>query len=222
VTVVDLVGRRILSEVEIPGCSMTYPLAQRSFATLCGDGTMLSITLDTDGKLARTQSSQAFNNIDDDPMFMRAATTGTTAWFATFKGNLRSIDLSGSEARIGPVFALPAQTGGAPEWRPGGVGVIAADAAGRLYALMNPNGREGSHKDGGTEVWMVDPQTRTLIRRIPLPVRAVSIAATREAQSKLAVLGIDRTLYVFDPETGAQLRTVPSVGNSPLSLAVVP
>lgn len=222
VTIVDLVGRKVLSEVEVPGCSLIYPLGGRAFATLCGDGTMLNIALDEQGKLVSSVATPAFNDIDRDPMFMRPAMAGRTAWFATFSGRLQPVDMSGPVARPGSAFALPPQPGGTPEWRPGGMQIVAADGAGRLYVLMNPGGGEGSHKDGGTEVWLVDPGTRALVRRIPLATRSLSIAATQEAQPKLAVLGLDRTLRVYDPETGTLLRTLPAVGLAPLSLAVVP
>lgn len=220
VTVVDLVNRKVLSEVEVPGCSMIYPLADRNFATLCGDGTMLSIALDEQGQLVSTQSTAFFNDIDNDAMYLRPAKAGAIAWFATFTGRLQPVDVSGSAAVPGTAFAIPAQPGGTPQWRPGGVQVLAADAAGRLYVLMNPNGGEGTHKDGGTEVWLIDPRDQRLIRRIPLAVRSLSIVATQEARPKLAVLGIDRTLRVYDPETGVLLRSVSAVGLSPLSLSV--
>lgn len=222
VTVVDLVDRRVLSEVDIPGCSMIYPLAGRNFGTLCGDGTMLSIALDVRGQLVSTTSTAPFNDIDHDAMFMRPALAGRTAWFATFRGKLQPVDMSGAVARPGAALRIAAQPGGAPEWRPGGMQIITADASGRLYVLMNPNGAEGSHKDGGTEVWLIDPASQAVIRRIPLAVRSLSIAATHEPQPKLAALGIDRALRVYDPETGALARSVPAVGLSPLSLAVVP
>lgn len=222
VSVVDLVGRKVLSEIEIPGCSLIYPLGGRNFGTLCGDGTLLSISLDEQGKLASSQSSAAFNNIDDDPMFMRPAMAGRTAWFATFRGKLQPIDLSGPVARAGAAFAIPMQPGGAPEWRPGGVQIVAADAAGRLYVLMNPNGDEGTHKDGGTEVWLIDPQTQALIRRIPLAIRALSIAVTQEAQPSLTVIGIDRALRVYNPETGTLTATLPVAGLTPFTLETLP
>src|SRR5580658_2028533 len=49
VTVVDLVNRKVLGEVEIPGCSLVYPSGKRGFSTLCASGTLLSIRLDAAG-----------------------------------------------------------------------------------------------------------------------------------------------------------------------------
>lgn len=222
VSVVDLVGERILSEVEIPGCSMVYPLAGRNFATLCGDGTLLNVHLDESGQVVSTKASVAFNDIDNDAMFLRPAVAGKTAWFATFRGHVRGIDLSGEEARILDPFTIAEQPGGTPEWRPGGVQVIAADAQNRLYLLMNPKGGEGTHKDGGTEVWVIDSRSGGLVRRVTLTTPALSIAATREATPKLAAIGFDRGLHLYDPETGEPIRSIPAVGYSPLALAAIP
>lgn len=222
VSVVDLVGERVLSEVEIPGCSMIYPLAGRNFATLCGDGTLLNVHLDEKGQVASTKVSAVFNDIDKDAMFMRPATVGKMAWFATFRGHVRGIDLSGEEARILDPLAIAAQPGGTPEWRPGGVQVIAADARGRLYLLMNPKGGEGTHKDGGTEVWVIDSRTGAVVRRVTLTIPALSIAVTHEATPKLAAIGFDKALHLYDPETGQAIRVVREIGYSPLAMVALP
>src|SRR5450755_1916873 len=39
VTIVDLVKRQPLGEIEIPGCMLVYPSGQRGFSTLCSSGT---------------------------------------------------------------------------------------------------------------------------------------------------------------------------------------
>jgi methylamine dehydrogenase heavy chain len=49
VTIVDLVKRQVLGEVEIPGCSLVYPSGTRGFSTLCSSGTLLSVRLDANG-----------------------------------------------------------------------------------------------------------------------------------------------------------------------------
>jgi len=46
VSVVDLVNREFLTEIPIPGCSLVYPMGGRAFASLCADGSILSVTLD--------------------------------------------------------------------------------------------------------------------------------------------------------------------------------
>ena len=54
VSVVDIVNREFLGEIPIPGCSLVYPMAGRAFASLCTDGTMMSVQIDEDGNQAST------------------------------------------------------------------------------------------------------------------------------------------------------------------------
>jgi len=221
VTVVDLDGRKIVSDIDLPGCSLVYPTGPRGFTSLCADGTMTSIALDAAGKAGPAVTSAAFNTIDDDPLFMTPAMVGRTGWFVSFKGNLRAIDFAGAAAKDLGSFALPAQTGGAPEWRPGGWQVISADRAGLLYVLMNPKGAEGSHKDGGTEAWVIDPKAKTLVRRIALKNHSVSIEATQQAKPLLVASRPDGSLDVYDAASGSFVRTIASVAHDPMTMTAV-
>lgn len=218
VTVVDLDARKILSDIDLPGCSLVYPTGPRGFTSLCADGTMTSIALDAAGKAGPTVTSAAFNSIDDDPLFMTPAMVGRTGWFVSFKGNLRAIDFSAAAAKDLGGFALPKQTGGEPEWRPGGWQVISADKAGLLYVLMNPKSGEGSHKDGGTEAWVIDPRTKTLVRRIALRNHSLSVEATQQDKPLLVASRPDGSLDVYDAATGAFVRTIVSVVHDPMTM----
>lgn len=204
VTVVDLEHRKVLGEIELPGCSLIYPTGERGFTTFCADGTMTSLVLDASGAVAKTSTSKPLHDIDNQPMFGMPAMIGRTAWFVTYRGQLRAIDLSGPAAReVGQAFAIGTAERAEPEWRPGGWQVIASGAGGHLYVLMNPAGREGSHKDGGTEVWVVDPAKKARIARIPLQGVGMSIELTREAQPKLVVARGDGVIDVYDAVSGA-------------------
>jgi methylamine dehydrogenase heavy chain len=218
VTVVDLAGRKILSDIDLPGCSLVYPTGPRGFTSLCADGTMTSMTLDAAGKAGPTVTSPVFNDIDDDPLFMTPAMVGRTGWFVSFKGNLRAIDFSGAAAKDLGSFALPKQDGGAPEWRPGGWQVVSSDRAGLLYVLMNPKGAEGSHKDGGTEAWVIDPKAKSVVRRIALKNHSVSIEATQQDKPLLVASRPDGSLDVYDAASGAFVRTIASVAHDPMTM----
>ncbi len=221
VTVVDLDSRAVVSDVDLPGCSLIYPTGARGFASLCADGTMTSIALDPQGKPGATVTSEAFNDIDSDPLFMTPAMVGRTGWFVSFKGNLRAIDFTGEAAKVLGSFPIPAQAGGTPEWRPGGWQVITADRAGLLYVLMNPKGGEGSHKDGGTEAWVIDPVAKTLVRRIALKNHSISIEATQQAKPLLVASRPDGSLDVYEAATGAFVRTIASVAHTPMTMTAV-
>jgi methylamine dehydrogenase heavy chain len=218
VTVVDLDARKILSDIDLPGCSLIYPTGERGFASLCADGTMTSIALGPNGAMRKTVTSAKFNDIDHDAMFMTPAIIGRTAWFATFRGSVRGIDLSGDAARDLGAFALPHEPSAKGEWRPGGWQVITADGGGRLYILMNPAGREGSHKDGGTEVWVIDPAKKARVARIVLKSPAVSVEATAQERPLLVASRADGALDVYDARTGRFERSIAGVVHDPLTM----
>lgn len=204
VTVVDLDGRKVLGEIDLPGCAHIYPTGDRGFSTLCTDGSVTSIALDENGVVASSKTIAGFQDIDRHPLFGMPAMIGRTAWFVSYMGELRGIDLSGPVAvPLKRTASVGKADGGTPEWRPGGWQVIASDAKGLLYVLMSPAGREGSHKDGGTEVWVIDPVANTRVSRIDLGGVAVSITVTHEAAPHLIVARPDGQIDTFDVATGA-------------------
>ncbi|RMF08427.1 MAG: amine dehydrogenase, partial [Alphaproteobacteria bacterium] len=100
VTIVDLPARAVLNEIQIPGCSLIYPTGQRGFSTLCGNGKMVSFVLDEAGREAGRYETEAFNDIDGDPLFMKAARIGGVSYFVSFKGRVQPVDLSGARAKV--------------------------------------------------------------------------------------------------------------------------
>jgi methylamine dehydrogenase heavy chain len=222
VTIVDLDRKSVLADVDVPGCSVIYPTGQRGFSSLCADGTIASIVLDEKGRAVKTVSSKPFNDIDNDPMFMMPAMVGKTAWFVTFMGNFKAIDLSGDVARVVGGFSIKKPVeGGMPEWRPGGYQLIASDPTGLLYVLANPWGRNGSHKDGGNTVWVVDPVKKALIRTIPLSNHSISLEVTREAKPSLVTARADGNLDIYDAATGKLKRSIFGVGLAPTTITAV-
>ncbi|MBS0285589.1 MAG: amine dehydrogenase [Proteobacteria bacterium] len=209
VTVVDLDGRKVLNEIDLPGCAQIYPTGQRGFSSLCADGSIFSATLDDQGKVATSRTIKAVQDIDRQPLFSAPAMVGRTAWFVSQHGMLQGFDLSGDVARPIPgAFSVGTAEGGAPEWRPSGWQVINADAAGRLYVLMNPAGKEGSHKDGGTEVWVIDPAKKARVARYPLKAQSVAVAVTREDRPHMVLARADGVIDVYDAASGAFVRTL--------------
>lgn len=208
VMVVDLAGRKILSEIDTPGCTSIYPMSGRRFATLCSDGSIETLSLDEVGKLASSSSSEPFNNIDDDPMFMMPAMIGKTAWFVTFLGNVKAIDLSGDEARLASSYSLVDGGNEKHGWRPTGWQIVASDHNGLLYVLMNPDGEEGAHKSPSSEVWVFDTKTGMKVSSFKLAAPSISVAATGQADPRLIVARADGQIDVYDPKTGQVLRTL--------------
>ena len=224
VTVVDLDGRKVLGEVDLPGCSQIYPTGKRGFSSFCADGSLYSVVLDDAGKTVTTATIKNVQDIDTQALFSTPAWVGQTAWFVGQRGLIQGFDFSGTVAKVIPgAFSVGTADGAAPEWRPSGWQVINADLAGHLYVLMNPAGREGSHKDGGTEVWVFDPVKHTRLSRIVLRAQSTALAVTHEYVPHLVLTRADGVVDIYDAGTGVFVRTLgATVAYNPIVITPVP
>jgi methylamine dehydrogenase heavy chain len=219
VTVVDLDGLKVLGEVGIPGCALVYPTGPRGFSTLCGDGAWTTVELNADGSLASSKSTKPLMDIDKDPWFMIPARAGRTDWFVSYLGEVRGFDLSGTMPKPVGNFSLVAKHSASPGPRPGGWQVATTDPAGHIYVLMNPNGREGTHKDGGSEVWVADPVVRKVTRRITLRESALSIEVTLGANPLLVAAQASGHLDIYDAKSGSYMHTIYQAVHDPFVMS---
>lgn len=207
VTVVDLEKRKVLGEVPIPGCSLAFSTGPRGFSSFCSGGTLLSVQLDEQGRVQHRYETAAFNNLDSDPLFTASALFGGVRYFPSFHGRLQPLDLSAAEPKVLPSWSLVTSGEERDNWRPSGLQLIAAGDEGRLYVLMQPDGREGSHKEPGTEVWVFDPKLRTRVSRIRLVRPGTSIEVTHDAAPLLLVATNDQ-LDVYGLPYGNLVRSL--------------
>ena len=210
VTVVDLLKRQVLGEIEIPGCSLVYPVGARGFSTLCSSGTLLSVRLDANGAVAGRSESKAFNPLDTDPLFTASTLVGGVRYFPSLHGRVQPIDMRGDEVKVLPDWPLVAAADQAGGWRPSGWQIVAGDEQKLLYVLMQPKAHEGTHKDPATEVWVFNTATKSRVKRLPLAQPGSSISLTHGAEPLLLVQAGER-LDVYQPN-GALIRsqTLPS------------
>ncbi len=207
-TVVDLNKREFVAEHGIAGCSLAIPTGGSAVTSLCSDGAFLTTTLSDGGASAASVRSAPVFAEQSDPMFEKAGITGGVAYFPTFKGDVLPVDLSGDVAVPGERWALASAEEKAAGWRPGGWQLVAADHLGRLYVLMNPNGSDGSHKDGGGEVWVFDAAAKQRIMRIPLPNWGISIGVSNAEQPLLVVTNGELELETYNTATGEMVKTL--------------
>jgi methylamine dehydrogenase heavy chain len=214
VVVVDVVSRKIVGNVEIPGCGLIFPWGTRGFASLCADGTIAVVNADAKGKykVARTEK---FFDVDEDPIFDESLVDRVTgeAIFISYTGLVYSVGLSDSP-RIDRPWSMQEKAGlsratskvGHLTWRPCGSRLAAYHrASGRLFVLMH----ESTHWDyaqQGTEVWVFDLKSRSLLNRLTLPQSAGTLAVSQDENAVLFAISEDR-LWVLDPASGDVLRT---------------
>ncbi|MFK7954918.1 MAG: amine dehydrogenase large subunit [Lysobacterales bacterium] len=208
-SVVDLENRQYIGEIPIPGCSLAFPTGKRGFTSICAGGDLYSVQLNADGTIASSGRTQAFNDIDNNPLFEKPAMVGSMAYFPTFLGDMVEVNLGGPEAKVGERWSL--LQGDDKGWRPGGMTYGVSDADGQLYVLMHPEGYDGSHKDPGVELWLYNDRKR--VARHPLKTPALSIAITRDKEAPLIVAtNVEMALDVYDAKSGEYLRTLTGFG----------
>lgn len=222
VTVIDVGQRKVINEVPLPGCAMVYPAGKNGFSSLCGNGSLISFRIDERGQVTGRHVIEPFFDIDADALFEKPALIGGIAYFPTFAGNVQEINLGTEQARLGKKWSLIAGSDPAEHWRPGGIHLTGADAAGRLYVLMHPEGKEGSHKEPGREIWVFDAKARSLLRRVTLREPGLSIELTRDPDPLLLVVNVSMNVDVYRARDGGFLRTLSDFGqDEPLLLHAV-
>jgi methylamine dehydrogenase heavy chain len=230
---VDLKKQAVGGTVEIPGCALIFPWGDSGFGSLCGDGSLAMVNLSSDKPAV--SHSKPFFDPNNDPIFDNSFIDPSTgkALFLSYTGLVYPAKL-GPDAAVDKPWSINQAAGfaaagtGTQElaWRPGG-GQPAAfhRASGRLYVLMHM-GAYWSHKQGGTEVWVLDTNTKKLVKRIPLaPIPTSGLGNDRPPY--YGTIGVsqdtDKTLIylvadegggdvVMDAASGQILRKVESAG----------
>ena len=207
VTVVDLVKRKVLGDIETPGCSLVYPSGNRGFSTLCSSGTLLTVRLDANGAAAGRSESKAFNPLDTDPLFTASAMLSGVRYFPSLHGRIQPIDMKTDDVKVLPDWPLVTAAERAADWRPSGWQLIAGDEQKLLYVVMQPGAHEGTHKDPGAEVWVYNAASKARVKRLRLVRPGSSISLTHGAEPLLLVQAGER-LDVYDPQTGSLMRSL--------------
>jgi len=198
VSIIDVENREFLNEIPIPGCAMIYPSGSRGFGSLCGDGSMLSIDFDKKGQETHRTRSEAFFDIDADPLFDKPSYIGQVAYFPSYHSQLQALDMSESSPKVLPLWSLVTEDEATDNWRPGGWEIISSDEQGRLYVLMQKGRYNGSHKDGGSEVWVYDVALQKKINTIKLATNGFSITVTPGKEPLLVVTNIEMKVDVYN------------------------
>ena len=207
VTVVDIPARTVLGEIPLPGCNFVFPTGERGFSTICADGTMVTHVLNGDGSVQSSVRSEPFIDIDADPIFIKNAELNDVTYFPSYQGRIQPVDFSGEMPIVLDDWQFVPDELQEDNWRPSGWQVIAASDR-ELFVVMQANGEEGSHKSGGSEVWVLDPSAKRLSRRIELHDGGLSIALTRSDPAYLVVTNENMSLDVFDPLSGEHIRNI--------------
>jgi methylamine dehydrogenase heavy chain len=219
VSVVDLKERRLVGETETAGCALVLPSGDRRFNMLCGDGALLTVTLDDQGEVVGKHRGEPFFDPAKDWVTEKAVRWGDTWIFVSFNGNVYPVDVSGEIPIAGKTWSMFSDAERDESWRPGGIQHLAVhQSSGRLYALVH-QGEVFTHKDPGMDVWVYDLEKQQQLQKIKLNDIATSIQVSKDdAPLMFSIFIGNPTLDVYDAISGKHLRSVGEIGFTPTLL----
>ena len=216
--VLDPARGTVLSEIDTAGCVLVIPSGPNRVSALCESGRLLSVTLDAQGHEASRAMSEPFFDPDKDPVFVQGIPTSRGFAFLSFLGDVHEVDFSGAQPKFAPVWSL-VSTSERGQWRPGAeqVGALHRDLN-RLYVPMHKGG-EGSHKEGGSEIWVFDGAQHRLLARWPVaPLGLSKVLAVQVSQDPAPILFAatdDASVAVMDALTGHLRHVEKHLGQTP-------
>ena len=209
--VLDPAKNAVLDEIDTAGCVLVIPSGPNRVSSICESGRLLTVTLDAQGHEASRAMSDAFFDPDKDPVFVQGIPIPDGFAFLSFLGEVHEVDFSGAQPSFHKPWSLLSAADKAQSWRPGGTQVGAIHRKlGRLFVPMHRGG-EGTHKNGGTEIWVFDMKTHQRVARWPLaPQKLAAVGSVQVSQDDAPILFAateSSDVAVFDALTG-QLRHV--------------
>jgi methylamine dehydrogenase heavy chain len=217
---VDLVKESVGGTVEVPGCALVFAWGEDGVSSLCGDGSLATVSLPAGGA-AKVSHTKPFFDAVNDPIFDNSVFDNATgkAVFLSYTGRIYPV-LLGSEPVIEEPWSITEAAGqkaagnGVDElaWRPGGKQPIAwHKQSDRIFVLMHP-GSYWSHNDAATEIWVLNLKTHALLARYPMLVKPAgvvrSITVSQKAKPQLYLINPDGGDTVVDADTGEVLRKI--------------
>ena len=217
--VLDPAKGTVLDEIDTAGCVLVIPSGPDRVSTICESGRIMTITLDAQGHEAARAMSDAFFAPDKDPVFVQGIPTSEGYAFLSFLGQVHEVDLSAAQPAFHPAWSLLNAADRAQSWRPGGTQVGAIHRkSGKLFVPMHRGG-EGTHKQGGTEIWVFDMKTHQRVARWPLaPLKLSSAVAVQVSQDDAPLMFVateKADVAIFDALTGKLRHIEKQLGQTP-------
>jgi methylamine dehydrogenase heavy chain len=217
-SVIDVQNKQVVADFDTDGCVQAFASLDRRVSSICENGKLLSVTIDDAGHEVSRAFSAQFFDADQDPVFIQAAPSSAGMVFLSFLGMVHAVDLSQSQPTFAPPWSLVTATERG-RWRPGGMQMVALHKdLGSLYVTMHKGG-EGTHKIGGSQIWVFDANHHRRIARWPIDVAkygtAVAVQVSQDDKPLLFVSTDNSTLLILDGKTGRLLHAEAKMGQTP-------
>ncbi len=206
----------VLGEIDTAGCVLVIPSGPNRVSSLCESGRLLTVTLDAAGHESSRAMSEPFFDADKDPVFVQGIPMRQGFMFLSFLGEVHEVNLAAPAPAFAPSWSLvtPAEKG---HWRPGGAQVGAIhEGLHRLYVPMHVGG-EGSHKVGGTEIWVFDTASHRRLARWPVGAlgTVLAVQVSQDSAPLLFAATDSSSVAVLDALTGRVKHVEKHLGQTP-------
>jgi len=214
VTVVDTQAKAVATEIAIPGCVLNYPIGNRRFASLCGDGSLQVVTLNDQGQ-ETARSRTPFFDPNAEKLVERAVNVGDTYYFTTTTGTVRPVDFAGDAPKVLPSWSLVSEEDKKAGWAPGGWQMMAvAPKLDRLYVLMHDAHEPMKWEDPSPLIWAFDLKTHKKVATLEAPAPIWSMQATGDDKPLLLGADVEGGLQIFDLKTNKLTGSMPKVAKT--------
>ncbi len=208
ISIVDIENRNFVGEISTAGCALILPVENNDFMTMCGDGTLMLVEVDSDGNESNRSRSAKFFDVQEDPVYDRPVQTADGWLLVTNAGKAIEVTTSGSDMNIADPWDIVTEEDSEAGWWPGGSQLYTVHKElGLLYIAMH-QGEEYSHHEPGTEVWVVSLESRRRIATIEFEEPVTNIMVTQESDP-LLIVDMDGTANVHDALTFTFERKLP-------------
>lgn len=225
VNVIDLVKRKFVRAIELPGCANLIPNPGVGFSALCADGTLATVAVK--GATQDITRTQPFFDAAADPIYSNFAydRKKKQAVFLSYTGMIRTASISATPIISEPFSIQQAAGLRAADtkpldiaWYPGGSQVMALHRpSSTLYVLMH-TGEYWTQKEGAEEIWVVDLASKKVTKRIPIKEPAGNIEITQDDAAMIMVTDRNNNATVIDAKTGEVKHTIENAGGGHITV----
>lgn len=219
VNIIDMVKRKFVRAVELPGCAGMIPNPGVGFSSLCADGTIATVAIK--GATQDITRTEPFFDAAADPIFSNTVydRKKKQVVMVSYTGLIRTASIGG-KVEVSAPFSIQEAGGMKPAdvkpldiaWYPGGMQPVALHRpSGTLWVLMH-KGEYWSHKEGAEEIWGVDLATKKLVKRIPVEGEPGNIQITQDDAAMIMVNGYKGKALVIDSKTGEVKHEIENAG----------
>lgn len=217
VSLVDLEAKKLVKTMDVPDCYHVFPTANDTFFMHCREGHLLKAKFDKEGNLTH-EKTKVFH-AEDEYLFNQPAYSPKAkrlVW-PSYDGTIYQVDFSSGEAKFLEPFEAFTDQEKADKWAPGGWGIVAYHRESNRIFLLADQREKWTHKYPSRFVFVYDAATGKRLNKIEINKEINSIGVSPDKEPQLYALSAhDRTLFIFDANTGKEVSHVDKIGVVPL------